>query len=94
MTMSHLTNMLAEAATGHSDLGIRDAWLAITLLGAFVVALIAGVLKWIAVGPFVAAGSPASGFDGRALAAAVLYAGVAFGGTITVLSLIYYFLVR
>ncbi len=92
--MSHLTSVLAEAATGQSDLGIRGAWLAIMLLGAFVVALIAGVLRWIAVRPSVAACTPASGFDGRALAAAVLYVGVAFGGAVTVLSLIYYFLVR
>jgi uncharacterized iron-regulated membrane protein len=92
--MSHLTTMLAEAATGHSDLGIRGAWLAIMMLGAFVVALVAGVLKWLAERPSVAVGAPASGFDGRALAAAVLYAGVAFGSTITLLSLIYYFLVR
>jgi hypothetical protein len=89
--MSHLTNVLA--APGRSDLGIRGAWLAIMLLGAFIVALIGGILKLIAVRPSVTAGTPASGFDGRALAAAVLYAGVAFGGTITVLSLIYYFLV-
>lgn len=92
--MSHLTNVLAKAAIGYSDLGIRGAWLAIVLLGAFVVALVAGALKWVAEQPSAAAGAPASGFDGRALATAVLYAGVAFGGTITVLSLIYYFLVR
>jgi len=92
--MYHLINVMAEAATGNNDLGIRDAWLAIMLLGAFVVTLIAVVLKWIAVRPPVAAGTSATGFDSRALATAMLYGGVAFGGTITVLSLIYYFLVR
>jgi hypothetical protein len=92
--MYHLTAMLAEAATGRSDLGIRGAWLAIMLLGALVVALVAGVLKWVAARPSATTGTPAPAFDGRTLAVAVLYAGVAFGGTITVLTLIYYFLVR
>lgn len=91
--MFHLTNMLAEPVAAGHDLGIRGAWLAIMILGAFVVSLVAGALKWVAVRQ-PSTTPAAAGFDGHRLATAVLYAGVAFGGTITMLSLIYYFLVR
>ena len=40
--MFHLTNMLAEPVAAGHDLGIRGAWLAIMILGAFVVSLVAG----------------------------------------------------
>lgn len=90
--MSHLPNLLA-AAVGPPDLGLRSVWLAITLLGAFVIALVAGVLKWVAMRQApTAVASPTSG--AAAIAVAVLYAGTASAGAVGVLLAIYYFLVR
>jgi hypothetical protein len=91
--MSHLSNLLAEAASGQPDLGTRGMWLAIITLTASVVALVAGILTWVSKRQLPTAG-PSLAIDSRPLAAAVLYAGVAFGGTIGVLLGVYYFLVR
>jgi hypothetical protein len=69
-------------------------WLAIIVLAASLVALAAGGLTWLTKRQPPTAGGPSVAIDSRPVAAAVLYAGVAFGGTITVLLGIYYFLVR
>jgi hypothetical protein len=91
--MSHLPKLLLVAAPGQHDLGVRGMWLAIITLAAFVVALVAGILTWVSKRQPPTAGASLA-IDSRPLAAAVLYAGVAFGGTIGVLLGIYYFLVR
>jgi uncharacterized iron-regulated membrane protein len=90
--MSHLPNLLAAAASNGASLGTRDTWLAITVLAAFLVALLAGVLTWVSKRQPSTAIS-ATVIDNRPLAAAVLYAGVAFGGTIGLLMTIYTFIV-
>jgi cytochrome bd-type quinol oxidase subunit 1 len=91
--MSHLSTSLAEALAEQRDLGVRGIWLAIIVLAASLVAPAAGVLTWVAKRQPPTVG-PSAAFDSRTGAAAILYAGVAFGGTITVLLGIYYFLVR
>lgn len=93
MNMSHLPALLAEAVAGQRDLGLRGMWLAIIVLAASLAALVAGVLTWVTKRQPSTAG-PSAAIDSRPVAAAMLYAGVAFGGTITVLLGIYYFLVR
>ncbi len=76
--MSHLPVLLAKAVAGQNDLALRGMWLAIILRVA--------KRQPPTTGPSVA-------IDGRPAAAAILYAGAVFGGTITVLLGIYYFLV-
>jgi hypothetical protein len=91
--MSHLPNLIAEAVAGQHDLGLRGMWMAIIVLAASLAALVAAVLTWVAKRQPPTAG-PSVAIDSRRVAAAMLYMGVAFGGTITVLLGIYYFLVR
>jgi hypothetical protein len=91
--MSHLPDFLAATASNDGGLGVRDMWLAIIVLAAFLVALLAGVLTWASQRqPPTAVSSTVT--DSRRLAAAVLYAGVAFGGTIGLLMAVYTFIVR
>ncbi len=90
--MSHLPVLLAKAVAGQNDLALRGMWLAIILLAASLIALVAGVLTWVAKRQPPTTG-PSVAIDGRPAAAAILYAGAVFGGTITVLLGIYYFLV-
>lgn len=90
--MSHSPGLLAAAASDGAGLGVRGMWLAIIVLTAFLVALLAGVLTWASKRqPPTAISSTA--IDSRPLAAAVLYAGAAFGGTIGLLMAIYTFVI-
>ena len=91
--MSQLHALLAVADGGQRDLGMRGMWLVVILLSASLVALVAGGLTWFTKRQPPAAG-PSAVIDSRSVAAAMLYAGVAFGGTITVLLGICYFLMR
>jgi hypothetical protein len=86
--MAHLPNLIAEAVAGQHDLGLRGMWLAIIVLAATLAALVAAVLTWVAKRQPPTAG-PSVAIDNRPVAAAMLYMGVAFGGTITVLLGIY-----
>jgi uncharacterized membrane protein len=68
----------------------RGVWLAIILLAAFVIAVLAGTLTWVSMRDPVTA--PVPGRDLRAVAASIMFAGVAFGGAVLLMLTIHSFL--
>ena len=89
--MIRISSILAAASSGDAALSPRSIWLTIIVLIAFIVALLSGILTWAAKRKPHSAVSSTS-IDIQVLAAAVLYAGAAFGGTIGLFMAIYAFI--